>query len=409
MKNAIIISLMLMAFSTCTFAADKAMVRATGQAPAELPNAREQAIEDALRQAVEAGAGVEIASETETRDFQLIRDVIYVKTAGLVEKYDVIQENPNQDGLYTVRVEAIVSRADINTQIEAWKALIKRKGRPRMMVVGSVDKRPFDRRLTAEVQSVLERRGLTVIDLDMLKENQRQDAERAAKGELDPQKAALVMREAGCDYFVTVAVEGTQYEARSVHGVSMVPTDATAILKVIAVDSARLIASEVKNATFQAPTAEQSLWEVTSAVAASALQEAIRRVAAHWLEDVDYRGGAEIQIIANQFSFDQVSALVTALRQIGGIKDILVDQADAQGRSQLRVITNSPSFNIAAVLKQIDPSITITAASKYQVEIAPGRAGVNWNAPKTWIAIAAGAVAIMLIFIAMIKLLRGTK
>ena len=160
MKNKMFISLAMLVFSTSAFAEGQAMVRATGQAPADLPNAREEAIEDALRQAVEAGAGVYIASETETRDFQLIRDVIYVKSAGLVESYEVTGYNPNQDGLYTVRVEAIVSRADIHTKLEAWKALIKRKGRPRMMVVGSVDKRPFEPRLTAEVQSVLERRGL---------------------------------------------------------------------------------------------------------------------------------------------------------------------------------------------------------------------------------------------------------
>ena len=101
--------------------AQRVKVRATGQAPTTLPNAREAAVEEALRRCVEA-AGVHVASFSESRDFQMIQDVIYTKIAGLVEGYDVLEENPNQDDLFTVRVEATVNRTtDINERIEAWK------------------------------------------------------------------------------------------------------------------------------------------------------------------------------------------------------------------------------------------------------------------------------------------------
>ncbi len=64
-------------------------VRATGHADAWLGNAREAAIEDALRQAVEIGGGVNIAGITKVSDYRIVEDVIYAKTAGLVEKYEV--------------------------------------------------------------------------------------------------------------------------------------------------------------------------------------------------------------------------------------------------------------------------------------------------------------------------------
>ena len=410
MKNRI--SLLLLAVGlvcgvgSFAWGADQVMVRATGQAPTELPNAREAAVEAALRQAVEIGGGVALASITETKDFELIKDVIYVKTAGLVETYDVIQENPNQDGLYTVRVEAIVSRANINTQIEAWKALIKRKGRPRLMVVGSVDRMPFERRLTAEVQGVLERKGLTVIDLDMLEENKRMDAERAAKGDLDPGKAALISREVGADYLVVVQIEGTRYSAQSYHGVRMYPVDATAILKVIAADTARVVASETLSDTQRADTPERAMMAVTSEVTASTLREAIKRIAAHWLEDVDQRGGAQFVVVANAFGFDRFQKLVSGLRAAGGVKDIIVDSTDYQGRSSFRVVTNNTAFNIAAVLKQVDPGIVITSSSKYRIEIAAGKVPGMPLSTGMIIAIAAGLAAVVLVIIALVKLLK---
>ena len=119
--------------------APRVRVKATGQAPADLPNAREAAIEDALRRCVEAGGGVKLASVSESEESVLIRDVIYAKTAGFIEKYEVLEENRNQDSLFTVRVSAIVTRGNINTNVEAFKALLKRKGRPRVLIVGSAD------------------------------------------------------------------------------------------------------------------------------------------------------------------------------------------------------------------------------------------------------------------------------
>lgn len=410
MKNKILLLYLaaglVLGASVSVFAADKVMVRATGQAPAGLPNARQAAVEAALREAVEVGGGVELASVTETRDYQLIEDVIYVRTAGLVEKYDVIRENPNQGGLYTVRVEAIISRADINTQIEAWKALIKRKGRPRIMVAGSVDRMPFERRLTAEVQGTLERKGLTVIDLDMLKENQRRDAERAAKGDLDPAKAALISREVGADYLVVVQIEGTKYSQQSFHGVNLYPVDATAIIKVIAADTAGLVAAETVSASQKADTSERAMLAVTSEVTDIALTEALKRIAAHWLDDVDQRGGAEFAVVADAFDFDRFQRLVGGLRAAGGVKDIIVDSTDYQGRSSFRVVTNNTAFNIAAVLRQVDPGVIITNSSKYRIEIAPGKGGGGGLSMKKILAISAGLAAVVLVIIAVVNLLK---
>ena len=99
-------------------------VKATGQAPASLPNAREAAVEDALRRCVEA-AGVHVASETLVDDFTLIKDVIYTKTAGLVEHYEVLEENPDQEGLYTVRVLHDACAGSGSTIVEIWPGRLR--------------------------------------------------------------------------------------------------------------------------------------------------------------------------------------------------------------------------------------------------------------------------------------------
>ena len=344
-------------------------VTVTGQAPADLPRVREAAIEDALRQAVEAGGGVKVASLTEVRDFQLLKDVIYTKTAGLVETYKVLRENPNQEGLYTVRVEAIVSRGELDTTIEAWKALIRRKGWPRLMVVGTVDNRPFDPLLTAKIQGMMERRGLTVVDWIVLTENKRRAARRAVVGNIDFKEAAMISQEVGADYLVITGMNGIELPFEETFGVKLYPAEATGVFKVVAADTARVIASEVVNRQTKAPSSREAIREVTNTVLEQTFEKAIERVAVHWLEDVDQRGGQQIQLVLHKFPFDRLTNLLNGLRQIGGIKDIIIDSTDAMGRSQVRLITNEASANIAAVLLQVDSGIRITKSSKYSVEV----------------------------------------
>ena len=366
----IVVVLLLMASGLFGQAASpRYKVQATGQAPAELPRAREAAVEDALRQAVEAGAGVKIASETKVQNFQLIKDVIYMQTAGLVETYKVLRENPNQQGLYTVRVEAIVSRAQVDMRLQAWKSLIQRKGWPRLMVVGALDSNPFDRILTAKIQGLMERRSLTVIDQSVLNENQLRAAQRAAFGDADMQKAAVISQEVGADYLVIAEINGEELPVEDNFGVKLYPADATGMFKVITADTAMVIASEVISRQVKAQSSRQAIREVTDRIVEQTFEEAIKRVAFHWLEDVDSRGGQQIQLVLHKFPFERINNLIEGLNQSGAIKDSIDDSTDAKGRSQIRLITNESAVNIAGVLLKVDPGISIAKTSKNTIEI----------------------------------------
>ena len=352
-------------------------VRATGQAPADLANARYAAVDEALRQAVEAGAGVTLASESEVFNYELVRDAIYTQSAGLVEKYDVIKENPNQDGFYTVQVEAIVSRTEIDTRLQAWKTLLRQKGYPRMMVVGSVDKRPFDYRLTAELQGMMEKRNMKVVDLGMLSENQRRDAELAAKGELDPAKAAMIVRE-DVDYFVVVQVSGFESEPAIFHGVQMFTVNTTAVLKVIAVDTSEIIASEVVDLAHRDIDKEKAIIQSGSKVVARAMENAMVRIADNWLSQFDRNNGAQIEVVLNKFPFEHMEGLMHKLQQ-AAVGEIAVDFTNSQGRTQWTVTTKNNSVNLASVLKKLDPTIEITSSTKNRIVI-----DLKFNSPKSF-------------------------
>ncbi len=95
--------------------------------------ARDEAIWDAQRRAVEKGVGVLLASETMVSNAQLLSDNIYTQADGFVDSYKIISENKDEF-LYYVTIKADVKKTNLAGKL-AMLGLIKKVGDPRIMVV----------------------------------------------------------------------------------------------------------------------------------------------------------------------------------------------------------------------------------------------------------------------------------
>ncbi len=94
--------------------------------------ARDKAIEDALRRAVEQVVGTMVTSESKAKDFQLLEDNIYTHSKGYVESYKIVSEKV-EDNVYIVDIQADVSTGKIEGKLKAIGIALSRKGKPRVM------------------------------------------------------------------------------------------------------------------------------------------------------------------------------------------------------------------------------------------------------------------------------------
>jgi len=95
---------------------------------------RDDALKQALRKALEEGAGVQIAGHSQVENFALIRDTIYSRAAGLVSDYKVLRESEGPGGSVVMTIEATVRPS---TVAEAWgevQNVLDQIGRPKIMV-----------------------------------------------------------------------------------------------------------------------------------------------------------------------------------------------------------------------------------------------------------------------------------
>jgi len=115
--------------------AEPQVVSATGVAPYTAGNdamARDAALLDAMRKAVEQAVGTMVAAETLVEDYQVVRDNIFTKTQGYIQKYDITNAGP-KGNLYEVTISATVAVENLKNDLAALGLLQARVEKPRVL------------------------------------------------------------------------------------------------------------------------------------------------------------------------------------------------------------------------------------------------------------------------------------
>ena len=129
--------LVLLLMALPAFAAEGTVVKAKGQAAIygdDVANARDKAVDDALRKAVEQAVGTLISSDTVTENFQLISDKIISQAKGYIRRYKVLSEE-KEDGVYSVTVEAEVAKGNLSSDLNGILQVLKSRNMPRVLVM----------------------------------------------------------------------------------------------------------------------------------------------------------------------------------------------------------------------------------------------------------------------------------
>lgn len=94
--------------------------------------ARDAAINDALRKAVEQSVGLLVSSETMVQDYQVLNDNVYTKTQGYVRNYTIVREGQLLD-TYQVTVNAVVAMGVIKNDLDVLGLLMTKAEKPRVL------------------------------------------------------------------------------------------------------------------------------------------------------------------------------------------------------------------------------------------------------------------------------------
>jgi hypothetical protein len=326
--------------------------------------ARDRAIEDAQRLAVEQAVGVMISNETLVENYQVISDKILQQSKGYIQSYDVLSDQ-REGNIYKVTIQAIVSTGQIKNDLAAIRLIIARKSKPRLMILfDGGDQADFI--AEAGMTKYFISKGFKLVDPGVVRKNL--EHARLMSLARDPHGAAKVGQRFGAEVILLCSVDTSSNPFR-VGDVEMYSNRATISAKVVNADTGAIITtgSETKRIP-GIPGLIQSTTEQGAELLAGTLMNDILN---QWSSELT--NTVEVVLFASQFhSFDELSSFKTFLtNQVRGIKDIRL-RSYAQGRAELELDFQGDTQSLANDLagKMVSGrSIRISEISQNMLEI----------------------------------------
>ena len=207
---------------------------------------RDDALKQALRKAVEQGAGVEISAHSNVENFALIRDTIYSRAAGLVSDYKVLREGEGPGGTWEVTIEATVRPSTVAKMWGEVQNVLDQIGRPKIMVW--IDEK-IDGRL--EDESVVESRieqlflkaGFDLVERKAVADLKRREA-ADAQDERDAAKLARLAKDAGAQILIRGSANADRVGVRDIYGAKAAFYNCGVQAKIYYTDTGKLLVSE---------------------------------------------------------------------------------------------------------------------------------------------------------------------
>lgn len=294
----------------------------------DVANARDQAVNDAQRNAVEQAVGVMIWSETVVENFMLTQDVILSNTSGYVAGYEVMDEGQEDDYTYKVTIRATVKTGKLREDGEAIASIIERVGKPRIMVL--MDEQIVD--LDGTATSL----GLSEIAImnTFLKKSEKFDfldpstvqanldkAQARAAINGDVGAAAAIARMNGADAIIVGNAQSKKKQVEAFN-LKIEKSDAKVSARVIWADTGRIITSSTssafKNVGVELQTGVYAIEEASTQLAGNLMEPILE----HWRAML-FSGRTVQLILRNVASFSQLGDLETTLKYaIRGVKKL---------------------------------------------------------------------------------------
>ncbi len=204
------------------------------------------ALKDALRKALEKGAGLEIASFSKVENFELVRDTIFSRSDGLVSEYTVLDEGEGANNVYYCKIRAQVSKSAIARAWGEVQHVLSLIGRPKVMVyiTEKIDHELDDNSiLESKIEERLIKSGFDVYDSSQLNAIAAKEAAYAVETG-NKEKMRALAKGFGTQIFVMGHANANKAENTSPHGVNLVMYNCDVQAKVFYTDTGKLLASE---------------------------------------------------------------------------------------------------------------------------------------------------------------------
>lgn len=372
-------------FSICFPGRADINVTATGQATGNNSIVKQQALADALRQAVRKGAGVNVISSTKVTDYVLSFDRIFSRAFGYVKSFKVLSSGYDNTGIYKIKISAQVSKSspEMNDYL-AMRQIIALKGSPKLLIKASgkiKDIGDAPKLISGQLHEIALKCGFQTINLSQFNKSK---ARRTKRDKFVGNTPSADYRESGVrgnyDFVINVDVSGAYNGNSELYGVTTQRFS-------LGADLSATYPNGNSIAQLTIPSKEMDIAQVTdkTQAARSALQKTLGggkgknfralllRILGAWVSEFDT--GTKITIEFPPISSELFEKVISRLQKARGVNAVNVRQFDEKLKSIIEVESNLKAYDLAKLtgyLSDDQLKIDHSTSGYIQMDIAKG-------------------------------------
>ena len=264
MKNSIfrpfVLLCSILLFSSVVIASDQTPVTLDVEGYAAIEGgkkavARDGALNDAFRRAIEQVVGVMVEAKTAIRDAVLLQDKIYSKSAGFIKSYKITTEVFESDAC-RVSIKATVSKVRLEKGLDEVGLLSKKMGKPRVAMImteqnigndtpsGSLGDGAVDAGVAYSViNKFFGKKGYNLVDRETLVALAKRDGTLSQTGAPSSSDAAIQVAASGGAEVVIIGKAIAKGGGSALSGSTMRTSTADVSARVVDADTGELLAS----------------------------------------------------------------------------------------------------------------------------------------------------------------------
>ncbi|RMF62113.1 MAG: hypothetical protein D6748_00170 [Calditrichaeota bacterium] len=332
--------------------------------------AYDDALANALRNAVEQVIGTMVQSDVLVENYQVVEDRIYSRTMGYVKSYETVSSTKRGDNILEVTIQAVVKKGDLENDLNAIGLLIRQKNKPRLMVL--IEEQNMDRyyhsyavdlnTTETELTNKFLEKGFTFVDKNVVAHSLQKDAILAAI-EGDAAMARAIASESGAEVLIIgKAIAKPASGGPSVlKSAGMVSCQATINLRAVQADNGRIIATTSQHAAAAHIDQMTGGTQALQKAAALAAEDLSRKILESWRSEVYSSNTVQLRILNIPSFRDFVKFKNMVKTYVRGVQNIY--QRDYSANTGLLELETRGTTN------QIAEELVLKDFSPYQVQV----------------------------------------
>lgn len=361
MKYLIMVLLVFVLMLGQAFAQDAEItmsVKAEGSAAVknnDLGQAKDEALADAKRNAVEAGVGVFVKSEALGKDYMVVEKTILTKSEGYISWWEVIEgsqkvEKFEGNQLLTIKISAKVKLLSLIGDLSDIEVIYEQMQRPRIMVLMAETNMEKDAKglpVSANaIMRVLQEKRFDVVDPEVIKQLVANEANRAAIERGDTKAAAILAMNQGAEILVLGTADANEQSLDDLTGGGIKSASALVNARVVYADTGDVLFSPKQGEGKGASTSKAS--EAGSKALDAAGTNLIKndtqafaaQVLARWAREL--QNGRTFRLTCNSVSYKEFGDIKKAVKRFRGYVKIVREKYDAKVATMDVVFKSDP-------------------------------------------------------------------